>query len=182
MDAFISNNSTDPEPHRPIRQNMRPIAPPYAFKYIGSDLPKPSPEVAVDAELFDRVTVEMRGIFRDKNNAYLSQFRREGITAILSWIRTKQARISSVLTGGTDDEGLTENFLDLAVYGALGALLSHYGERGQHEIGCRHLFRIADETGRGGSDINLHCVLCGETRAVVDAPGADQGAERKRSA
>ena len=161
---------------------MRPSAPPYTFKYTASDLPKPSPEVAVDAELFDRVIVEMRGMFRDKNNAYLSQFRREGITAILSWIRTKQTRISSVLTGGADDEGLTENFLDLAVYGALGALLSHYGERAQAEIGCRHLFSIADEVERGGSDINLHCVLCGETRAVVDVPSVDQGAERKRLA
>jgi len=151
----------------------------YTLKYVGSELPKPSPEVAADAELFDDMLAEMRGIFRDKNNAYLSQFRTEGIPAILSWIRTKQARIASVLAGDPDDEGLTENFLDLAIYGALGALLSHHDGHAR-KTGCRHLYSVAGKSQRDNSGVNLGCVLCGETWSVVDAPGADEIADRER--
>lgn len=128
------------------------------------DFPDPLPRLRRDATLFDLKVDAMRRLFRERNNVYHSRFRDEGLGAILSWLRTKQQRIASILTDtpAGEDEGLAENFLDVAVYGVLGAILA---EESGETSPCSHLFAV--DTGEAGQ-----CVLCGAT-ARIETPTAD---------
>lgn len=120
-----------------------------------SELPEPLPSVAQDALDFDQKLEEIRYLFRERNNVYQGQFHKQGISAVLAWLRVKQQRIAHQLqnpdTHG-DDEGLAENFLDVAVYGLLGAMLA---EEPTRPASCAHLY--AEDPEQGG----LCCVICG---------------------
>jgi hypothetical protein len=132
----------------------------YKFRYTGGPFPVPAPEVEDDAILFDHVLDEIRGLFRERNNIYRSRFRQQGTGGILSWIGVKMQRLSSLLAQGAgpdEDEDVTENLLDIAVYAALGALMNYYGQ--QESTPCRHLYAV-DESSHGSGD--LHCLLCGD--------------------
>lgn len=131
----------------------------YIFRYTGGPFPAPAPEVTKDAQLFDEVLDEVRGLFRQRNNVYRSRFRQQGIGGILSWIAVKMQRLSSLLAEGPssgEDEDVTENLLDIAVYASLGALMSYYGQ--QEQAPCKHLYAIDDLP---NENTNLHCLLCG---------------------
>ena len=66
-------------------------------------------------------------------------------------------RLSSLLAQGAgpdEDEDVTENLLDIAVYAALGALMNYYGA---HESApCKHLYAVEEDCNDSGS---LHCLL-----------------------
>jgi hypothetical protein len=131
----------------------------YTFRYTGGPFPEPAQEVRQDAELFDHVLDEIRGLFRERNNVYRSRFRSQGIGGILSWIAVKMQRLSSLLAEGPapdEDEDVTENLLDIAVYAGLGALMSYYGQ--QEAAPCKHLYALDEETNDTAA---LHCLLCG---------------------
>jgi len=114
--------------------------------------PAPAPEVKEDAELFRMYLERSNALFIERNNLYHSQFRKEGLGTVFSWIRTKMQRIAGILRGDItdDDEGLTENFLDLAIYGLLAAMLTESSDKVSH---CTHLLA---ENPEGG----FNCVLC----------------------
>jgi hypothetical protein len=142
----------------------------YEFRYTGGRFPEPAGEVARDAELFDTVLDEMRGLFRQRNNVYRSQFRQQGLGGVLSWIAVNMQRVSSLLSDGPtseQDEDLTENLLDMAVYAALGALLSHYTE--PQTAQCKHLYATRDiSDDRAGMNTHqLWCLLCGSKAKIV---------------
>ena len=123
-----------------------------------SDLPEPLPSVRQDAEDFDRKLEEVRKLFRERNNVYHGQFRRQGVGAVLAWLRVKLQRIAHQLQNTDahgDDEGLAENFLDVTVYGLLGAILVEQPDRAAP---CTHLFTEDPEGG------GLRCVLCDQPR------------------
>ena len=109
-------------------------------------------DVAEDAALFRNYLERANLLFIERNNLYKSQFRKEGLGAVVSWLRTKMQRIAGILRGDVqdDDEGLAENFLDLAIYGLLAAMLVETGEEKPH---CSHLLA------RDGDD-GYVCVLC----------------------
>jgi hypothetical protein len=145
----------------------------YSLRYDDGVMPEVDPELLKDAELFDTMLKELRGLFRERNNIYRSRFRDHGIAGVLSLIAYKIQWLSSRL----DDEGdlshgedLTEGFLDLAVYSALGALLSHYGEETAE---CKHLFAAQAYKNRPSEpDEPWRCVLCGAQARVTEQDGA----------
>jgi hypothetical protein len=131
----------------------------YRFRYTGGPFPMPAAEVENDAILFDHVLDEIRGLFRERNNIYRSRFRQQGIGGILSWIAVKMQRLSSLLgqgPGSNEDEDVTENLLDIAVYAALGALMNYYGP--QESAPCKHLYSVEEDCDDGRT---LRCLLCG---------------------
>ena len=131
----------------------------YNFRYTGGPFPNPAPELENDAILFDQVLDEMKGLFRERNNVYRSRFRQQGIGGILSWIGVKMQRLSSLLVHGPspdEDEDVTEHLLDIAVYAALGALMTYYGA--QESAPCKHLYAVEEDSDESG---HLHCLLCG---------------------
>jgi hypothetical protein len=111
-----------------------------------------------EAELFLKYAHRTAALFAERNQVYRSQFRREGIPAILGWIRTKMQRIATGLHGDVaDEESLAENFLDMGAYCLMGAMLA---EDTKAPGGCAHLLRL---TGDGESV----CVLCGIQIALM---------------
>jgi len=139
----------------------------YKFRYTEGPFPMPAPEVENDAILFDHVVDEIKGLFRERNNVYRSRFRQQGIGGILSWIAVKMQRLSSLLAQGAgpdEDEDVTENLLDIAVYAALGALMNYYPA--QESAPCKHLYAVEEDCHDGG---NLHCLLCGDKSRLATA-------------
>jgi hypothetical protein len=122
-----------------------------------SEDPLPDDQTEADARLFAEYVERAQLLFAQRNRIYQSQFRKEGVGAVLGWIRAKVQRISVGLKGQVvDDEGLAENFLDVAVYGIIGAILS---EDEQPPDKCGHL--IAP-----GPDCTSICILCGRKLIV----------------
>lgn len=149
----------------------------YELRFGDGVMPQVDPELVDDAELFDVLLNEIRGLFRERNNVYRSRFRDNGIAGTMSLIGYKIQRLSSQLNGedgAGSDEDLTEGFLDLAVYSLLAALLSHYGEE---SAACRHLFAAQIDTAPEPSEQPWHeqpwhCVLCGARAQVTEQSGA----------
>lgn len=104
-----------------------------------------------ETELFSEYARRTVSLFAERNQVYRSQFRREGLPAVLGWIRTKMQRIATGLHGDiADDESLAENFLDMGAYCLMGAMLA---EDPKMPDDCAHLLRV---TGEG----EFVCVLC----------------------
>jgi len=108
--------------------------------------------LAADSQRFSEYLQRMQTLFVARNAVYRSQFRKEGVGAILGWIRTKIQRLAVGIRGNeTDDESLSENFLDIAVYGVLGAMVC---DEVAEAPPCSHLLA---ETESG----SFVCILCG---------------------
>ncbi|MDP5278690.1 hypothetical protein Q9Q95_07120 [Sphingomonas sp. DG1-23] len=115
----------------------------------------------IETELFSEYARRTVSLFAERNQVYRSQFRREGLPAVLGWIRTKLQRVASCLHGDiVDDESLAENFLDMGAYCLMGAMLA---EDPMAPEDCAHLLRL---TGEGQSV----CVLCGLELALGPIP------------
>lgn len=140
----------------------------YKFRYTGGPFPIAAPEVQADSDLFDQVLDEMKGLFRERNNIYRSRFRQQGLSGILLWISIKMQRLSSLLAQGPDseeDEDITENLLDLAIYAALGVLMTYYPPR--ESVPCKHLYALDEES---SGPVELQCLLCGRRERLATAP------------
>jgi len=132
----------------------------YTLRYGDGVMPQVDPELLEDAELFDTILREIRGLFRERNNIYRSRFRDNGIGGTMSLIAYKIQWLVSKLHGEDSSgqgEDLTEGFLDLAVYSALAAILCHYGEELAE---CRHLFAAQAHRTSEPSE-PWRCLLCG---------------------
>jgi hypothetical protein len=73
-------------------------------------------------------------------------------------LRDKINRISSN-EKSVNDEGLTENFLDIANYGLMGALMSNFGIIDK----CEHLYSIPKENQK---ILKLICIKCNHKLTV----------------
>jgi UDP:flavonoid glycosyltransferase YjiC (YdhE family) len=110
-----------------------------------------------ETELFSDYARRTVSLFAERNQVYRSQFRREGLPAVLGWIRTKLQRVATCLHGDiVDDESLAENLLDMGAYCLMAAMLA---ENPTVPEDCAHLLRL---TGEGQSV----CVLCGVELAL----------------
>jgi hypothetical protein len=145
----------------------------YVFRYRGGPFPEPLPEVAQDASCVDNIIDELRGLFRERNNVYLSGFRKEGLPGVVGFIGHKLQRLRSRLAGeGEDDEDVIEHLLDLAIYAVLGVAILTDGERVQP---CRHLF-APDSTAENRSITHfaVRCVLCGRAAVISNYVEPDE--------
>ncbi len=114
-----------------------------------------------EAELFSDYARRTATLFAERNQVYRSQFRREGLPAVLGWIRTKMKRIATGLHGDVaDDESLAENFLDMGAYCLMGAMLA---EDPMAPDDCAHLLRLTGER-------EFVCVLCDLQLTVGPGP------------
>lgn len=97
-------------------------------------------------------------LFAQRNRVYQSQFRKEGLGAVLGWIRTKLQRIATGFDCTVkDEESLAENLLDLSAYALMGAMLA---EDPAPPESCSHLISF-------GKEGTATCVLCGRRLHVT---------------
>lgn len=92
-------------------------------------MPNPNRAEKAIAKRFAMMTREVLGHFIDRNNVYRSQFICDGVPGIILRINDKIKRLVALLEGKakeSEDEDITENFVDIAVYGVMGATLHHF--------------------------------------------------------
>lgn len=130
----------------------------YTLKFDGNDLPQSlDPEIT---EYYRIMSREAEFIFREKNNAYQRSFLKPGLPGILVRINDKLSRLSSS-EQSVADESLCENFLDIANYALMAAMLCYFDLRGSEQ--CHHLY---EATPLDPSMIQFTCVHCGEKLAL----------------
>jgi len=122
----------------------------YKLVYDGEDLP-----VSDDQAMTRRYEILLReanGLFIEKNNAYKSVFVEYGTIGVFVRIRDKLARLFSD-SESVGDEGIVEDFLDIANYAIMGAMINQFDlKRGAQ---CDHLYRVVGEE-------KLSCINCDE--------------------
>jgi hypothetical protein len=125
------------------------------------EAPSTDPYLEKETELFSEYAQRTVALFAERNQVYRSQFRREGLPAVLGWIRTKMQRVATGLHGNiTDDESLAENLLDMGAYCLMAAMLA---EDPKAPDDCAHLLRVTGEC-------ESVCVLCGLQLALAPMP------------
>jgi UDP:flavonoid glycosyltransferase YjiC (YdhE family) len=120
-------------------------------------MPSNDPYLEREVEIFADYAQRTVALFAERNQVYRSQFRREGLAAVLGWIRTKLQRVATSLHGDIpDDESLSENLLDMGAYCLMAAMLA---EDPVAQNDCAHLLRLSGEG-------QATCVLCGVELAI----------------
>ena len=125
----------------------------YSLRFQKRRLP-----VAYDKVMEGKYTTLAReafGLFLEKNNAYRSVFVKYGVVGICVRIRDK---LSLFFTENTEavDESTVENFLDIANYALMGAMISFFNIK---EGGpCSHLYMVVKESVLGKR--TLRCINC----------------------
>jgi hypothetical protein len=126
----------------------------YVLKFDGTNLPESlDPDIA---DYFRIMLHEAEFIFREKNNAYRRTFIKPGLPGILVRMNDKLSRLSSS-EQSVADESLCENFLDIANYVLMGAMLCYFDLQGSNQ--CHHLYEVRQVV---SATIMLSCVHCGE--------------------
>lgn len=132
----------------------------YVLKFNGTNLPESlDPDIA---EYFHVMLQEAEFIFREKNNAYRRTFIKPGLPGILVRMNDKLSRLSSS-EQSVADESLCENFLDIANYALMGAMLCYFDLQGSDQ--CHHLYEAKYLDGERSSSpkvLHLSCVHCSE--------------------
>ncbi|MBU1202689.1 DUF1599 domain-containing protein [Patescibacteria group bacterium] len=126
----------------------------YTLKFADKELPKP--EDPPMTKRYQAILREALGLFIEKNNAYKSVFVEYGVVGIFVRIRDKLARLFSD-DETIADESIVEDFLDIANYALMGAMISHFHLR--RGIQCNHLYAVVDE--KAGKK-KLRCINCDE--------------------
>lgn len=126
----------------------------YILKFAKKNLP-----VSEDKIMTMRYKVlsrEALGLFIEKNNAYKNVFVEYGIVGIFVRIRDKLARLFSnneIIA----DESIVEDFLDIANYALMGAMINHF--RLRKGLQCAHLYMVIEEK---SDKKKLRCINCDE--------------------
>lgn len=126
----------------------------YTLKFAGKGLPKSEdPPMTKRYQTFLR---EALGLFIEKNNAYKSVFVEYGTIGIFVRIRDKLVRLFSS-DEAIADESIVEDFLDIANYALMGAMINYFHLRRGTQ--CKHLYAV---TGEKDGKKKLRCINCDE--------------------
>jgi len=126
----------------------------YTLKFTKKKLPVP--EDMAMTRRYKMLLREALGLFIEKNNAYKSVFVEYGTIGIFVRIRDKLARLFSS-DETIADESIVEDFLDIANYALMGAIINHF--RLREGLQCEHLYAVIEE--KPGKK-KLRCINCNE--------------------